>query len=330
MKRALVTGATGFVGANLVRKLIERGYRVRVLVRAQSSRKVLDGLDIEYARGDVLDPASLEGAMRACDGVFHAAAYVSLYVPDPREMHRVNVGGTQNVLRAARQAGVPRVVLTSTVSAVAGSFDPETIANEATPFNLGKRGFHYCITKHAAEEAARSAVAAGQDVVIVNPSSMFGAYDVRPNIGRMIVAVAKGRVPAVTHGGNNYVGVEDVCAGHIAAFERGRSGERYILANENLTHQQIFERIAGIVGVKPPRFNVPYFVALTAGAVSQGAAGLTGHEPDLDLVAARMSRYYMYFTYAKAQAELGFKPGSLDAAIEGAYGWLKDNGYLSR
>lgn len=330
MKRVLVTGATGFVGANLVRKLIERGYRVRVLYRAQSNRNVLEGLDVEYARGDVLDPDSLAGAMRACDGVFHAAAYVSLYTPEPHEMHRVNVTGTQNVLRAARQAHVPRVVLTSTVSAVAGSFDPETIANEATPFNLDKRGFHYCITKHAAEEAARAAGAAGQDVVVVNPSSMFGAYDVRPNIGRMIVAVAKGQVPAVTRGGNNYVDVEDVCTGHVAAFEHGRSGERYILAHENLTHAQIFSRIAQVIGAKPPRWHVPYPLAYVAGAASQGTARLTGREPELDLVAARMSRYYFYFTYAKAQAELGYAPRSLDAAIARAYGWLRDNGYLAK
>jgi dihydroflavonol-4-reductase len=329
MKRALVTGATGFVGANLVRTLIERGFRVRVVVRSQSSRKVLDGLDIEYARGDVLDRESLAGAMRACDAVFHTAAYVSMFVPDPEEMWRVNVGGTRNVLSAAREAGVPRVVLTSTVSAVAGSFDPEAIANEETPFNLGRRGFHYCITKHAAEEEAKKAVAAGQDVVIVNPSSMFGEYDVRPNIGRMIVAVVKGQVPAYTHGGSNYVDVRDVCDGHILAYEKGRTGERYILANENLTHKEVFERIQKLVGGKAPGFRVPYPLAWLGGLGGEITGRLTGNEPQLDLTVARMSRYYFYFTYAKAQAELGFNPGSLDEAIVRAHRWLQDNGRLA-
>lgn len=328
MKRALVTGATGFLGANLVRKLLDRGYRVRVVVRPQRDRRLLAGLDVEYARGDVLDRDALAGAMRACDVVFHAAAYVALHVTDRPEMRRVNVEGTANVLAAAREAGVPRVVLTSTVSAVAGSFDPAEIANETTPFNLGRRGFDYCITKHEAEELARRAFAAGQDVVIVNPSSMFGAYDVKPNIGRMIVALARGQVPAYVNGGSNYVDVEDVCAGHIAAYERGRAGERYILAHENLTHKEIFERIARVIGAPAPRWRIPYPFAYLGAAASQAAASVRGGEPRLDLVTARMSRYYFYFTYAKAQAELGFSPGPLDAAIARAYGWLRENGYL--
>jgi dihydroflavonol-4-reductase len=328
MKRALVTGATGFVGANLVRKLIERGFRVRVLVRPQSNRQVLDGLDIEYARGDVLDRQSMIGAMRTCDVVFHAAAYVSMFVPDPAEMWRVNVTGTENVLSAAKEVGVPRVVLTSTVSAVAGSFDQRVAAQEETPFNLGKRGFHYCITKHAAEEAARKAVAAGQDIVIVNPSSMFGNYDVRPNMGRMIVATIKGEVPAYTNGGSNYVDVEDVCEGHVLAYEKGRKGERYILAHENLSHKAIFDRIQHLVGGKTPTKRVPHFLALIGGAAGELQGRLTGNEPQIDLTIARMSKYYFYFSWEKAQRELGYKPRSLDAAIIRAHQWLKDNRYL--
>jgi dihydroflavonol-4-reductase len=327
-KRAMVTGATGFVGANLVRRLLERGFRVRVLARGGSDRRLLEGLDLEYARGDVRDLASMETAFRACDVVFHAAAYVSMFVPDPSEMRRVNVEGTANVLAAARKAGVPRVVITSTVSAVAGSFDPQLIANEETPFNLGRRGFHYCITKHAAEEVAREAAAGGQDVVIVNPASMFGAYDIRPNIGRMIVAVVQGSVPAYVHGGSNYVDVGDVCEGHIRAYERGRAGERYILGNENLTHQDVFARIASLVGGKPPRIRVPYPLALAGGALGELGGKVTGREPHLDLTIARMSRYYFYFSHAKAANELAYRPGSLDASILRAHEWLKSNGYL--
>ncbi len=328
MKRALVTGATGFVGANLVRKLMERGFRVRVLIRAQSNRKVLDGLDIEYARGDVLDRQSLVGAMRACDVVFHAAAYVSMFVPDPAEMWRVNVGGTENILSAAKEVGVPRVVITSTVSAVAGSFDQRIAAQEETPFNLGKRGFHYCITKHAAEEATRKAVAGGLDAVIVNPSSMFGNYDIGPNIGRMIVATVKGEVPAYTSGGSNYVDVEDVCEGHALAYEKGRKGERYILAHENISHKAIFERIQGLVGGKAPTMRVPHVFAVVGGAAGELMGRLTGNEPALDLTIARMSRYFFYYSWEKAKRELGYQPRSLDTAILRAHQWLKDNQYL--
>ncbi len=328
MPRAFVTGATGFVGANLVRKLIEKGFRVRVLVRPRSSRKLLEGLDVEYAMGDVRDRESLVGPMRACDVVFHAAAYVSMFVPDPQEMWRVNVGGTENVLAAARESKVPKVVITSTVSAVGGTFDPESIANEETVFNLDRPGFHYCITKHAAEQVAKKAAADGMNVVIVNPSAMFGRYDIHPNIGRMVVAVVKGEVPAYTHGGNNYVDVEDVCEGHVLAYQHGRSGERYILANENLTHKEAFDRIAALVGGKTPKLRVPYPLTWVGGALGELGAKLTGKEPLLDLTIARMSRYYFYFSFAKAQAELGWQPRPVDGAIERAHEWLLQNGYL--
>lgn len=327
--RALVTGATGFVGTNLVRKLLTRGFRVRVLIRPSSNRKVLEGLDVEYARGDVLDRESVAAAVRACDVVFHVAAYVSMYVPDPAEMRRVNVGGTRNVLEAARAGGVRRVVLTSTVSAVGGTFDGRVL-DETAPFNLDRRGFHYCITKHEAEQVALRAVDAGQDVVIVNPTAMFGPFDVRPNIGRMIVAMASGKVPAYTHGGNNYVGVEDVCEGHVLAFERGRAGQRYILGNENLTHKQIFGRIAAIVGKPPPKLRVPHLLVLAAGLMGEAVGRLAGREPSIDLTVARMSRYYFYFSHEKAARELGYRPGSLDDAMAQAYAWLVANGYLNQ
>jgi dihydroflavonol-4-reductase len=327
MKRALVTGATGFIGANLVRTLLARGFRVRVLVRPLAERSAIEGLDVEYARGDVLDPETLEAAMRACDVVFHTAAFVSFYVPDRAEMRRINVTGTRNVLAAARKAGVPRVVHTSSVAAIGASYEPLQIANELTPFNLGRRGFDYSITKHEAEEAVREAVAAGLDAVIVNPSSPFGVFD-RMNIGRMIRGVVRGEIPVYVNGGNNYVDVEDVCLGQVLAYEKGRRGERYILGHENLTHKETFERVARIVGAQPPRFRVPYALAWAGGAAGNLAAAVTRTPPKLDFATARMSRYYFYFTHAKAEAELGYRPRSLDAAIARQYAWMKEKGLL--
>lgn len=327
MKRALVTGATGFVGANLVRKLLARGYRVRVIVRPLADRSALEGLDVEYARGDILDPETLEGAMRACDVVFHAAAYVSFFVRDRAEMRRINVTGTRNVVNAARKVGVPRLVHTSSVAAVGASYDPGQIANELTAFNLARRGFDYCITKHEAESVVREAVKNGLDAVIVNPSSPFGVYD-RMNIGRMIQAVVKGEVPVYVNGGNNYVDVEDVCEGHVLAYEKGRTGERYILGHENLTHKETFARIARVVGGKAPKYRVPYALAWLGGAAAQAASAVTRGQPKLDLTTARMSRYYFYFTHAKAEAELGYRPRSLDAAIRRQHEWMKATGKL--
>ncbi len=326
--RAFVTGATGFVGANLVRALLARGVRVRVFVRPGSRRVPLEGLDVEYTQGDVRDPASLEGPMRACDVVFHVAGDTRMFVPDPGEMWRTNVEGTRNVLVAAFKAGVPRVVHTSTVSAVAGSLEPGVTADEETPFNLDRFPFHYAITKRAAEDVCREAAAAGQDVVIVNPGSMFGSWDVRPNIGRMIVEVVRGKVPGFVRGGSSYVDVEDVCAGQILAWEKGRRGERYILTRENLTHQAVLERIASLVGARAPRTRIPYPFVWMGGLGGQWSGRMSGREPRLDLTLARASRYYFHFSHAKATRELGFAPRPIDDAIMRAYAWLRENRYL--
>ncbi len=329
-QRAFVTGATGFLGANLVRSLLARGLRVRVLARAGADRRLLDGLNVEFVRGDVRDGGALDGSMRACDVVFHVAAMASMHVPDPAEMHRINVQGTRNVLRAARAAGVPRVVVTSTVSAVAGSFDPQTVHDETAAFNLGRRGFHYCITKQAAEDVVREAVEAGQNVVMVNPGSMFGSWDIKPNIGRMIVAVVRGQVPAVTAGGSSYVDVEDVCEGHLLAWQHGRTGERYILSSENLSHADVFQRIQGLVGGKAPRLRVPYLLAWLGGLGGSAAGAFGGREPRINLTIARMSRYYFYFSSAKAMRELGYRPRPIDESVLRAHRWLDENGYYAR
>jgi dihydroflavonol-4-reductase len=316
-----VTGGTGFVGANLVRALLAAGHRVRALARAGSDTRNLDGLDVEIVRGDCNDVALAE-KMIGCDGVFHVAAHYSLFRVDHAAVMRNNVDGTRNVLAAARDAGVKRTVYTSSVSAVGVKHGG--VADETHQGSLHEAIGAYKRSKLLAEREARAAAAAGQDVVIVNPSTPLGPWDRKPTpTGEILTRFLTGRMPAFVDAGLNFAAVADIARGHLLAYDRGRSGERYILGGENLTLRALLERVAAIAEKRPPRFCLPYWLPLSAAFVEERVlAPLARRSPTLAVDGVRMSREIMYYDDAKAMRELGYTHTSLDAAIRSAIDWF--------
>ena len=275
--KALVTGATGFVGAAVARTLVAAGWQVRVLARAGSDRSNLQQLAVDIAEGDLNDPGSLERALGGCEGLFHVAADYRLGARDPAPLYRTNVEGTRNILNAARSAQVPRIVYTSSVATIGIPTDGSP-GEERTPAALSDMIGHYKRSKFLAEEVAREAAREGLSVVIVNPSTPVGPGDIKPTpTGQLIVDAASGRMPAYVDTGLNIVHVDDVAAGHLLAFERGRAGERYILGGEDMTLQAILAEIARLVGRKPPRIRLPYAAVLPVAYLAEGLA--VGHGP---------------------------------------------------
>ncbi len=323
MKPVLVTGATGFVGWHVARLLVERGCRVRALVRGERS---VFGPEIEPAPGDLRDAASLRRAVDGCGLVFHVAADYRLWAPRPEEIYRSNVDGTRNMLEAARQAGVERFVYTSTVGCV--GFVPGGLGDETTPVGLEDMAGAYKRSKFLAEQAAVEFAERGFPVVIVNPTAPVGDHDRKPTpTGKIIVDFVRGDMPAYLDTGLNLVDVHDVAAGHWAACERGRAGRRYILGGENLTLEQIFQRLEKISGRKAPKVRIPYAVAFAYGALNTGWANLTGRQPKVPLDAVRMARKKMFVSTARAREELGFTTGPVDGALARAVEWFRANGY---
>lgn len=323
MKPILVTGATGFVGWHVARLLIEKGHRVRALVRPGSR---LRELEAEAVTGDLRDPESLERAVAGCALVFHVAADYRLWVRDARVMYESNVEGTRNLLRAALRAGVERVVYTSTVGTV--GLIRNGLGDEETPVSLRDMVGVYKRTKFLAEQAAMEAAAAGLPVVVVNPTAPIGDHDFKPTpTGRIILDFLRGAMPAYIETGLNFVDVRDVAQGHWLACERGRPGRRYILGAENLTLKQFLERLAAVSGLAAPRLRIPYGVALAVAAVATGWARLVGGEPRASLDAVRMARKPMLVSCARAQRELGYAPGPIDDALRRAVEWFRGHGY---
>ena len=327
MKPILVTGGTGFVGANVVRELVALGAAVRVLARRGGDRRALEGVTVEIAEGDLLDRASLSRAVRGADTLYHVAADYRLWARDPGELHRVNVDGTRAILEAAGEAGVRRVVYTSTVGALGIPVDG-TPGTEDTPVSLGDMVGPYKASKFLAERVAVELARRGLPVVIVNPSAPIGPWDVKPTpTGQMIVDFMRGRMFATLDTGLNIVHVRDVARGHILAAERGRVGERYILGTENLSLLDIFRRLARITGIRAPRFRVPYALAWLAAVGMEGAARVTRRPPQVPLTAVRMARKRMFFTAAKAIRELGLPQTPVDVALYDAVEWFVAHGY---
>jgi dihydroflavonol-4-reductase len=326
---SLVTGATGFVGAAIVRALLAAGCAVRVLARPGSDRRNLVGLDIEIAEGSLEDAASLAASVAGCRYLFHAAADYRLWVPDPAAMFRANVDGTRDLMLAALDTGVERIVYTSSVATLGiikgGS------ADEATPSGIGDMIGPYKQSKFAAEAAVRELIAErGLPAVIVNPSTPVGPGDIKPTpTGRVILEAAKGKVPAYVDTGLNIVHVDDVAAGELLAAERGTVGERYILGGENLPLADILAEVARVAGRRPPAIKLPYAVVLPIAAGAEMMARLTGREPFTTLDGVRMSRKKMYFSSAKAMRELGYMPRPATLAIADAVAWFEANGYLT-
>jgi dihydroflavonol-4-reductase len=323
LSRILVTGASGFVGWHVARKLVERGSSVRALVRKTSRLVELEG--VETVTGDLRDAESLRRAVAGCELVFHVAADYRLWAQEPRELYESNVDGTRNLLAAAREAGVKRVVYTSTVGCIGM---PKGGGDESTPVGLDDMIGPYKRSKFLAEQAALEFAADGLDVTIVNPTAPVGGHDIKPTpTGKIVVDFLKGGMPAYIETGLNLVDVRDVAEGHLLAAERGRRGERYILGCENVTLAEIFARLERVSGVKAPARRIPYALAYAAGAATTGWASVTGHEPRAPLDAVRMARKKMWVSHAKAADELGYAPGPVDGALERAVEWFRANGY---
>jgi dihydroflavonol-4-reductase len=323
VKPTLITGATGFVGWHVARLLLERGQRVRALVRPSSR---LRELDAEGVVGDLREPDSLRRAVEGCGVVYHVAADYRLWAPAPEELYRSNVDGTRNLLEAARQAGVERVVYTSTVGCI--GFPRDGIGDETSPVSLEDMAGAYKRSKFLAEQVALDYARSGFPVVIVNPTAPVGDHDIKPTpTGKIILDFLRGALPAFVDTGLNLVDVKDVAVGHLLACESGRPGERYILGCQNLTLEQIMKKLAQASGRKAPERKIPLALAYVAGVVSTGWARLTGGEPRVPLDAVRMARKKMFVTHEKAARELGYTPCGVDGALARAVAWFRDNGY---
>lgn len=327
--KAFVTGATGFIGGNLVRALLAEGHQLRALVRPQSDQRNLTGLPLELAAGDLSDPQQLADQITGCDAVFHVAAHYSLWAKDREAIYRANVIGTKNLLAAARTVGIKRFIHTSSVAAV-GLPDAGTLADEETQTTLQSLISDYKKSKFLAEQAAREAAQNGLDVVIVNPSTPIGPHDVKPTpTGEIIMRFLRNRMPAYVHTGLNLIDVDDVVRGHLLAWQKGRTGERYILGHRNLTLKEMLEMLATVTGKAAPRFAVPHALPLAVAFVDEMIlARYFGKTPQVSFYSVRMSQKAMYYDSSKAVRELGLPQSPIEGAIEKAVGWFQANGYV--
>jgi dihydroflavonol-4-reductase len=326
--KAFVTGATGFVGSHVARALAAQGAELRLLVRPSSNPRNIEGIPADRVVGDLRDAVALEKAISGCDSVFHVAADYRLWIRDPGQMYRSNVDGTRAVLEACRQQGVQRVVYTSSVATVGFTSNGHP-ADEDSPVSLHNMIGHYKRSKFMAEEIAIAAGKSGMSVVVVNPTTPVGEQDIKPTpTGRIIVDFLKRRFPAYVDTGLNLLDVAECARGHIAAFERGRSGERYILGGENLTLKQILDKLAALTGLPSPSVRVPYVLALATGVVDEVFTGyMLGREPRATIDAVRMGRKKMFVSCAKAQRELGWQITPVDDALRRAVNWFRREGY---
>ncbi len=326
----LVTGGTGFVGSAVVRRLLAEGEAVRVLTRPNADRRNLEGLEIEVVTGDLLDPASLHAALVGCSALFHVAADYRLWVPDPDQLYRTNVEATKTLMRAAAEAGITRIVYTSSVAVLATAQQGRP-SDETTPVDIDDMIGHYKRSKYLAEEAVRAMVEEeGLPAVIVNPSMPVGPRDIKPTpTGRMIVEAASGRMPAFVETGLNTVHVDDVAEGHLLAFQRGTVGERYVLGGHNVSLGEILAVIAQMQGRRPPRVRLPHGMITPIAHAAEALARVSGREPFVTVDGVRMARKTMFYSSEKAERELGYRPRPVEDALRDALRWFAEHGYLS-
>jgi dihydroflavonol-4-reductase len=324
----LVTGAAGFLGSHVARQLVARGETVRVLVRASSSNRAIADLPLEYVTGDLRDQASLQRAMQGVQKVFHVAADYRLWAKNPQDIYDSNVGGTKNLLAAAKNAGIERLIYTSTVATIA--VDRPQVPNEFTDSRLDEMIGHYKRSKWIAEQEVLRAARDGFPAVVAMPTTPVGPWDWKPTpTGKIIVDFLNGKMPGYVETGLNFVGVEDCAAGHLLVAEKGRIGERYLLGAENLTLKQVLDLLARLTGLPAPSFKIPHAVALGVAYAETAFSRLIGREPQIPVEGVKIAQHLMFVECKRAQEELGFPPESVADAFGRAVRWYGENGYIS-
>ncbi|MBX3318502.1 MAG: NAD-dependent epimerase/dehydratase family protein [Nitrospira sp.] len=325
--KALVTGATGFVGAAVVRALLNSGVNVRVIARQGSDPSNLRSVQVEQVLGDLRDKTSLREALTGCRHLYHVAAHYALWARDPSIFYDINVVGTRNLLEAAREVGIERTVYCSTIGAI-GLPPGGGLGTEETPVSLEQMAGHYKRSKYLAEQEVHKLAKEGLPVVIVNPSAPVGERDVKPTpTGQIIVDFMKGRMPAYIETGMNIIDVDDVATGHLLAMEKGRQGERYILGSTNLLLREVFEILSKLTGVKAPALKLPRGAVLPLAYLNHWFANLTGLPPRIPLEGVKMAKYKMHYDCSKAVRELGLPQNPPEIALEKAVRWFKSHGY---
>jgi dihydroflavonol-4-reductase len=327
--KAFITGATGFVGAHVARALASQGAELRLLVRPTSRMENVAELRAEVVTGDLREPEPLKKAMQGCEFVFHVAADYRLWVRDPQEMYKANVEGTRAIIDAARESGARRVIYTSSVATM-GFTKEGHIATEDSPVSISDMVGHYKRSKFMAEEIALEAGRKGASVVVVNPTTPIGEYDIKPTpTGRIVVDFLKRKFPAYVDTGLNLADVKEVALGHLLAMEKARPGERYILGGENLALKQILDKLAAMTGLPSPKMKVPHAVAMGFAVFDQFFTGVVmGKEPRATIDAVKMGRKKMFASSAKAERELGYKALPVEGALRRAVDWFQAHGYV--
>ena len=325
----LVTGAAGFLGSHVTRQLVARGDDVRVLMRPSSTNRAIADLSLEYVTGDLRDPASLDRAMKDVKRVFHVAADYRLWAKRKQDIYDSNVGGTKNLLDAAKRAGVEQLIYTSTVATIA--VDRPQHPNEFTDAKLEEMVGHYKRSKWLAEKEALSAAKNGLPVIVAMPTTPVGPWDWKPTpTGKIILDFLNGKMPGYVETGLNFVGVEDCAAGHLLIAEKGKVGERYLLGGENLTLKQMLDALSKITGLPAPKLKLPHGLALGVAYASTVFSRLLGREPGIPVEGVKIARHTMFVDCSRAQRELGFKAGPVAAALERAVRWYEANGYIAK
>src|SRR5271168_1225664 len=323
----LVTGASGFLGSHVARQLVARGDTVRVLMRASSTNRAVGDLSLEYVTGDLRDAASLDRALAGVKTVFHVAADYRLWAKKSRDIYDSNVGGTKNLLEAAKRAGVEKFIYTSTVATIA--VDRPQPPDESTDARLEEMVGHYKRSKWMAEREALNAAKAGLPLVVAMPTTPVGPGDWKPTpTGKIILDFLNGKMPGYVETGLNFVGAEECAAGHLLVAERGKMGERYLLGAENLTLKELLDALAGITGLRAPGMKIPHGVALGVAYVESAFSRLIGKDPQIPVEGVKIAKHKMFVDCSRAQRELGFQPGPPAAALERAVRWYQANGYV--
>jgi dihydroflavonol-4-reductase len=325
----LVTGAAGFLGSHVARQLVARGDEVRVLLRASSTNRAIADLSLEYVTGDLRDPVSLDRAMKGVKRVFHVAADYRLWAKRSREIYDSNVGGTKNLLEAAKRAGVEQLIYTSTVATIA--VDRPQLPNEFTDAKLEEMVGHYKRSKWMAEREVLNAAKSGLPVIVAMPTTPVGPWDWKPTpTGKIILDFLNGKMPGYVETGLNFVGVEECAAGHLLIAEKGKVGERYLLGGENLTLKAMLDILARITGLSAPSLKIPHGLALGVAYANTVFSRLLGREPGIPIEGVRIARHMMFVDSSRAQRELGFESGPVAAALERAVRWYDANGYIAK